>query len=334
MCGEGKFFPLALTLTALTLAACGPQDDTQSRQAAEVPAAKPPAAAAAAILPAPSWQEAANAAYTGVFDDAVVLTDAQWQGEPFVEGGASAPTAGLVADFLLSGDLDGDGAEEAVVLLWSSSGGSGTFDYVAVLDRDAAGAAINRATAPLGDRVKIRSAAIEDGRAVFGVVQAGPEDAACCPGQKMRRTFVLEGNALTESGTEDQGRMSLADLAGEWSLLQFGAGEALPADLDITAQFEGERIAGSAGCNRYSGGLQEGAMPGEVVLAGPLAVTRMMCPLPLMDWEQRYLQALEGLSNYSFMAGNLVLIWRDGDAVDTLIFGRSTQQETTGEPAE
>jgi heat shock protein HslJ len=318
---------LAIPLT-LGLAGCGAQNDGAS------PPAEPPAAVnaapvaapvsdAAQTLPAPSWQEAANATYGGVFGEETTMADGLWEGEPFVAGGASAPRAGLVDDFRLSGDLDGDGAEEAVVLLWSSSGGSGTFDYLAVLDRDANGAVINRATAALGDRVKVRAAAIEGGRVVVDAVQAGPDDAACCPGQKMRRTFVLEGEKMTEASTEDQGRLSLADLEGEWKLLRFGPDEALPADVEITLQFQDGAIAGKAACNRYTGGVVPGDMPGTLSLSGPMAMTRMMCPPLLMDWEQRYSAALEGLQQFSFVAGRLVLYWRGDDDAGTLTFVRA-----------
>ena len=132
-------------------------------------------------------------------------------------------------DFLLQGDLDGDGTDESVALLWTSTGGSGTFDYLAALDRAADGSVVNRATAALGDRVRLRGAGIEDGRIVLDLVQAGPDDAACCPGEKIRRTYQLEGESLAERGAEQQGRLSLADLAGEWQLTYFARGEAARA---------------------------------------------------------------------------------------------------------
>jgi len=314
----------ATTVIAATLllGACGPRAGGENPQTAPLAGSASPASEQVVIQSAPSWQEAANAVYHGVFDEPVALTEGQWQGEPFAPGGASAQRAGLVDDFLLSGDLDGDGVEEAVVLLWSSSGGSGTFDYVAVLGRDASGAAINLATAPLGDRVQVRTAAIEDRRAEFGVVQAGPEDAACCPGQKLQRSFVLGGEILKELPAKNQGRVSLEDLAGEWSLLRFDSAVTPPEDVILTLQFDVDRIVGQAACNRYTGGVREGDSPGSVALSGPLAVTRMMCEPPLMDWEQRYLAALESLTGYSFVAGKLRLSWHGDSGMGSLLFER------------
>lgn len=284
-----------------------------------------------ALCAAPSWEEAAGAEYSGIFEDVIVLVDALWEGKPYAEGGASAPRAGLAEDFLMTGDLDGDGGEESVVLLWSSTGGSGTFDYLAVLDRDGNGGVINRATHPLGDRVKVRHAAIDGNLVILDTVQAGPGDAACCPGQKMRRTFVLEGETLTETSSEDQGRLALADLAGEWRLLRFGPDETVPPDVTITVQFDNGSIAGSAACNRYIGQLQEGEARGDVRLAGPLAMTRKMCPPPLMEWERRYGAALEGLVRFGFVAGRLVLGWRSGEEFGTLEFVRAAEAETSGD---
>ena len=324
-------FVLALALVAL--AACDGQRDgptTTAEQASAEPVGE--AATAPEISrPPPSWQEAANMAYVGIFDEAVVLANGAWEGEPYVEGGASAPRAGLVDDFLLAGDLDGDAADESVVLAWSSGGGSGTFDYVAVLDRDGDGVAFNRATAALGDRVKVRSATIRDGRVIFETVQTGAQDAACCPGQKMRRSFALEGDAMTETSTEDLGRLSLADVPGEWKLVAFGAGEAVPPEVEITVQFSGDTIAGKAACNRYTASVLAGEAPGDLTLSGPLAVTRMMCPPPLMEWEQRYVQALEGLAKYSFQAGKLLLSWRGEDDAGSMMFARVDEDEATAE---
>lgn len=159
----------------------------------------------------PSFPELMNATYRGINDTPVSLVDGEWQGEPYIEGGASRPTVGLAGNFSLYGDVDGDGADEAVALIWSSSGGSGTFDYISVMDRDAQGVVVNTGTAPLGDRVKVQSAEVADGRIVIDVIQAGPQDAACCPGQKVRRIFNLYGARLVEMESEDLGRVSPTD---------------------------------------------------------------------------------------------------------------------------
>jgi len=313
---------VAVLAAAVILNGCGSKDAAD--QAGTPPAVEPPVPAItepAEPLPAPTWQDAANASYAGLFDDeTIALAGGAWEGAPYEEGAATAPRAGLVEDFLLTGDLDGDGSDEAVVLLWTSSGGSGTFDYLAVLERDAAAAVTVAGLAPLGDRVKLRKAFVDSGWLVVETVEAGPDDAACCPGQKLRRSFVLKDGVLTEVGHMDLGRLSLADLAGDWALVAMDPPGAPPPEVVITASFDGEQISGGSGCNRYSAAVVAGEGPGDLTIPGPLAGTRMMCPETQMEWEDRYLQALQGVAKFSFLAGDLVLSWTDGESWGSLRF--------------
>jgi len=276
------------------------------------------------VLATPTLAELENVTYTGIGDGQapVTLTDGEWQGQPFVDGGASRPRVGLVRDFRLTGDLNGNGAEETVVLLWSNSGGSGTFDYLAIVGRDESGAALNLATAALGDRVKIRTAAIDaGGMIVVNTVQAGPDDAACCPGQKFKRTFILAQDSLSEVSSKDQGRQSLADLAGvEWLLTRFDSNDALPEGIEVTLSFNTDRIAGKSACNRYNGSVSTGKIPGSLTVNMSMAATMMACP-PLADEiERRYLNTLQAVTQYSFLVGKLALTWRKDDQFRTMIF--------------
>lgn len=304
---------LAAIASLAFLAAC------QQQETGEATAPRP--ASATVKQAPPNLAELRNATYTGIQDGPITLTDGEWRGAAFLEGGASRPSVGLFEDFRLTGDLDDDGADEAVVLLWSSSGGSGTFDYLAVVGRDASGAPLNIATAALGDRVQIRAARIVDGRVVVDVVQAGPEDAACCPGQKVRRSFSLIDEKLADISSEDQGRLSIADLASaEWRLTHFDHDEPVSDDIEVTLRFDGNRIGGKSACNRYSGGVTAGDSPGALTVDAPLATTRMACPPPIDDIERRYLAALQGVNQYSFLAGKLALTRSDAGGRATMIF--------------
>jgi hypothetical protein len=144
---------------------------------------------------APTAAELANATYTGIEEGPVTLVEGRWEGEPYVEGGASRPSAGLVEDFSLAGDLNGDGSNETVVLIWQSGGGSGTFSYLAVMGRSD-DEVKNLATAEIGDRVKLRSGRIDDDLIILDVLQQGeaPTDLKigpamgtrmACPGELM-----------------------------------------------------------------------------------------------------------------------------------------------------
>ena len=268
---------------------------------------------------APTWDEAANASYTGIYDEPVRLTDGEYEGKPFVEGGAARPRVGLVKDFRLVGDLTGDGSPDAVFLLYENSGGSGTFSYLTVLERAPEGV-VSLGTSGVGDRVQIRSAGIRDGKVVLDVVQTGPEDAACCPGEKMSRTWTLGPEGLAEGAPVSEGRLSLKDLSGlEWVLRSFGWDDPAPADPEITILFENGRLGGGSGCNTYFASAEEGEAPGDITI-GAVGMTMMACEEVAMALEQRYHQALVGVVKYGFVAGRLALTSVGDDAVTTLFF--------------
>lgn len=98
---------------------------------------------------------------------------------------------------MLTGDLTGDGQAEAAVILWQSSGGSGTFNHLAVVGR-ANGEIANLATTPLGDRVETLEGHIIDELIQLEVLQHDDDDPACCPTQQALRTWELRNGVLLE----------------------------------------------------------------------------------------------------------------------------------------
>lgn len=128
------------------------------------------------------------------------------------------------------------------------------------------------------------------------------------------------------ANVEGNPRASTEDLGGEWVLTHFSLGEEVPEGIEITLQFEENRIAGKAACNRYNGSVSKGEAPGKINVDGPLAVTRMMCPRPQMEAEQRYLLSLENLRRYSFAAGTLALGWSGESGMGELIFSRPSPE--------
>jgi len=268
---------------------------------------------------APSEDELGNASYQGIYDTGVTLVGGEWEGEPFVPGGASRPRLELVRGFRLAGDLDGDGSEEAVALLSASSGGSGSYGYLAVVGRRGEGL-VNLGTALVGDRVQIRGARITGRRIELDVVQTGPQDAACCPSQEATRAWALAADGLEEVASEITGTLSLTDLEGvEWVLTHFGWQEPAAPEPAITLVFKGERIAGSSGCNRYFAGVKTSKTPGELEI-GPLGGTRMACPEEQMALESRYLNALERVVRFGFATDKLALRWSQDAATGTMLF--------------
>ena len=257
-------------------------------------------------------------AYEGIYEQPVQLKDGSYEGKPFAPGAASRPRVRMIAELLRTGDLDGDGDKEAAVLLVESSGGSGEFVYLAVVAQRE-GVLKNVATLRIGDRVKVRSFVITKRVLVLDLIVAGAKDAACCPTRKLSKRFQLRGDELVEVAALEKGELTVGDLKGvTWRLTHFDRDQPVPDDIDITAVFEEERVAGKSACNRYFGGIQgEGA---QDIAIGPLAGTRMACAESLMSAEDRYQSALAAVTRFTFHFGRLAMSYRDGDAVRTLLF--------------
>ena len=73
-----------------------------------------------------------------------------------------------------------------------------------------------------------------------------------------------------------------------------------------TAQFEGGRVSGNAGCNNYSASY---SISGESLTIGPAMATRKFCaePAGIMEQEQQYLQALQKSHTYKLSRDRLEL---------------------------
>ena len=149
----------------------------------------------------PSLEALRNLAYQGVgqsFGDASVqLADGVFEGEPFVPGSAMRPFVEMLDDMTATGDLDGDGTDDAAVILMANSGGTGVFIYVAaVLQRP--GGLENVATTMLGDRVNVERVSIDGGVIALDALGHGPDDAMCCPTQVLSASFRLVDGFLVE----------------------------------------------------------------------------------------------------------------------------------------
>ncbi|MFO1188117.1 MAG: META domain-containing protein [Alphaproteobacteria bacterium] len=96
-----------------------------------------------------------------------------------------------------------------------------------------------------------------------------------------------------------------------------------PADPDVrsTLQIEGSRIFGSAGCNRYSGRLMpEDQKPDvERVRIAQVAATRMACPPPRSEQEERFFGAFGRVEGLRIETGRLLLLGRNGTPLIILV---------------
>lgn len=282
---------------------------------------------------APRMAELEGATFSGILPSPVPLSEGRWENDE------KRVSVGLVEDFLLEGDLDGDGGVEAVVLLWESDGGSGTVSHLAAA-RWWDGEIVTLAAAEIGDRVQVRGGRVtrpsggRGGRVELDVVQAGPEDPMCCPGEKAVRVWELRDGALVELEPEVTGRLSMADLEGTvWRLTHFTGEEPAPEAPPITLQVVGSELSGQSACNRYFGevGPAEGG-PGQIEV-GRVGSTRRGCPADVMQLERRYLAALGSVSGFSFRGGHLALTYRQDGGVRTLLFEAERRMEEEGSEA-
>jgi hypothetical protein len=93
------------------------------------------------------------------------------------------------------GDLNGDGVEDAAVLLATNTGGSGVFvDLAAVCDHR--GKPQDTARFFLGDRVKPERVEIVGEEIVLSLLVHGPDDPLCCPTERVTWRFRLVGDDL------------------------------------------------------------------------------------------------------------------------------------------
>jgi heat shock protein HslJ len=299
---------VASFIAVLALSGCGEKAP---------PAASAPAAPAGPP-PAPTIEQLRTATVSGVFEAPVTLAGGVYEGPPAEAGAASRPRLQLWESTYHSGDMDGQEGDEALVMLSSSAGGSGTFVHVAVFGmRD--GAPVNLGTALVGDRTRLQSLWLEKGKALMDVIEAGPDDAACCPTQVARKTYGFEGGEFKQLSSEVRGVLALSMLAAnEWQLVEID-GQPLPAGVDAPLiHFERASVRGFAGCNRFNAPVTE-SKPGEIVI-GPAAGTKMACPPEKMDLEQRFLAQLAKVNRYNYQVEQLALTWEDKDGSGTLLF--------------
>ena len=259
-----------------------------------------------------------NLSYQGIYAKPIRLKDGVYEGRPFVTGGASRPRVQLIEQLTVSGDMTGDGYDEAAVFLTESAGGSGNFTYLAIVSKSGSNYQ-NIATRNLGDRVQVRALRLAEGTLILDVIIAGPEDAMCCPSMKMRNTYRLVENKLKLISDKQMGSLGLQDLEGvKWSLIEFAQNEPVPPEIPVDAVFEKNRVGGSSGCNRYFAEIR-GSSPYQIKL-GPVAGTRMMCPTPMMQVEDRYLAALEKVGQFGFSFGRLMLGYEDNGKDQRMLF--------------
>jgi len=112
-----------------------------------------------------------------------------------------------LSDRIAFGDLNGDGAEDAAVILVSNPGGSGTFyELAAVINSN--GNPQHAASVFLGDRVKVEGVSIKSGKIMVKMVTHDRTDPRCCPSLRVEQEYTLQGDALVRHPVDAK--------TGEW----------------------------------------------------------------------------------------------------------------------
>jgi hypothetical protein len=149
--------------------------------------------------PAPKGPLATEALMNGVYQSKwaligkVKLTNGV-SAESFIPG-SSTKIVIKITEPIAMGDLNGDGIEDAAVILISNPGTTGTYyDLAAVLNAD--GVPYNIATESLGESIQVKSLSIVSGVIKVEMVVHGPRDPLCCPTLPVTWSYRLEGHQL------------------------------------------------------------------------------------------------------------------------------------------
>jgi hypothetical protein len=149
-----------------------------------------------------SREELANTSYLNGFakDGVVQLVDGMHR-EPTADNSATELVV-MLTNYAVFGDVTDDQTEDAVVVLVSQPGGSGSFYDLAVV-RKQGDALTNMAVIQLGDRVQIKSLHIEDSEIAVDMLTQGPDDPMCCPTQYVSHRYLLESGELILTQSEE-----------------------------------------------------------------------------------------------------------------------------------
>jgi hypothetical protein len=117
--------------------------------------------------------------------------------EPIAPGSASKVMVSFIAQPWGVGDLNGDGADDAAVILATNTGGSGTFIVLNAVLNDK-GTAKYASSILLGDRVQPKIITISGGVITVDEIRHATSDPMCCPTQQATLKFKLVDGKLTE----------------------------------------------------------------------------------------------------------------------------------------
>ena len=148
------------------------------------------ASGGAATVAAP---DPASATYK-IDKDTVTLANGRAERE--AAPGSASKVVTILTDKRLTGDVDGDGRADAVVVLTYQPGGTGTFYYVAVLLNGASGVTATPAML-LGDRVAVNGLRLDGSTIVVDLLDhASGQPLASSPSVSTTKRYAVAQGAL------------------------------------------------------------------------------------------------------------------------------------------
>jgi uncharacterized membrane protein YhaH (DUF805 family) len=94
------------------------------------------------------------------------------------------------------GDLDGDGNEDAAVVLVANGGGSGHYFYLIPVFNVGGEPKVFNSGVELGDRISLEHIGIREGRVTVQIITQGPDDPLCCPTKSQSLDFYVDSKKL------------------------------------------------------------------------------------------------------------------------------------------
>lgn len=213
----------------------------------------------------------------------------------------------------LAVDLDRDGAEDAVLILTQTTGGSGTFYFVAAAIAKQGGYE-GTAGLFLGDRIAPEPLATFDaGVRIAYLARDDDEPFAAEPTVPQRKQVIYEQSnrglvevAIDFEGEADPGRMTLQMQTWRWVKTVFNDDTlkqpAEPGFFTLTFAEDG-RVSGTTDCNRFQGTVT--IERNRIQFAEDMAMTRMFCA---DSQEQAFVRMLQNVRSFFFTShGELIM---------------------------
>jgi hypothetical protein len=272
-----------------------------------------------------------NGTYLSEWTDEGVVT--LTEGEYRAPSGPDTPPEVIISfESSVEGDLDGDGVEDAAVILVERSVGAGTFYRLHALSSD--GDEVRDVSSRLlGDRIRVQALRIEDGVIETDVLIRRPaEPAVSEPTVPLTLTFALTNRGLlpmkppagmdVRLGSPDD---STGGLTGAtWRFLEMRLEETPPVVADPLGDtpelvFSSElsdvdgrsgRAWGTAGCNRVLASYQA-RNDGGLRIFG-VATTRRACEPSVMTFEQSFTANLGSATAFEVQGDELEIRFAGG----------------------